>query len=98
MKDYKQRFGVTNLGIWGDEAHKKTKSDHNTGDAADLGISSISQGQQVADALLQEAEARGIKYIIFNRKIWSVERKNEGWRPYTGSNPHTDHVHASFYA
>lgn len=97
MEDYKKRFGVTNLGIWGDEAHKKTKSDHNSGDAADLGISSIEQGKPVADALIKEAEARGVKYIIFNRKIWSVDRKNEGWRPYSGKDPHTNHVHVSFY-
>jgi len=98
LEDYKKRFGVTNLGIWGDEAHQKTKSDHNTGDAVDLGVSSIEQGNQVRDALLQEAQARGIKYIIFNRQIWSAERSNEGWRPYDGSNPHTGHVHVSFNA
>lgn len=98
LEDYKERFGVTNLGIWGDEAHQKRKSDHNTGDAVDLGVSSIDQGNQVRDALLQEAEARGIKYIIFNRQIWSAERSDEGWRPYTGSNAHTSHVHVSFNA
>ncbi len=98
LEDYQERFGVSNLGIWGDEAHKKRKSDHNTGDALDLGVSSIDQGQSVADALVSEAQARGIKYIIFNHQIWSTERQGEGWRPYTGSNPHTTHVHTSFNA
>lgn len=37
----------------------------------------------------------GIMYMIWNRKVihsWSVD---EGWRDYTGSSPHTDHVHFS---
>ncbi len=98
LEDYKERFGVSNLGIWGDEAHQRRKSDHNTGDAVDLGVSSIEQGDSVVDALVREADARGIKYIIFNNKIWSTARRDEGWRNYTGSNPHTGHAHVSFYA
>jgi hypothetical protein len=33
-------------------------------------------------------------YVIFDRTIWS---RSNGWvaRPYTGTNPHTDHLHAS---
>lgn len=33
-------------------------------------------------------------YIIFNRRITSPDFK--GWKVYTGSNPHTAHVHVSF--
>lgn len=36
-----------------------------------------------------------IKYVIHNRKIWSKSRAAEGWRAYSGSNPHTDHIHVS---
>ena len=35
------------------------------------------------------------KYTIFNRRIISKARLAEGWRPYSGSNPHTTHVHVS---
>lgn len=39
----------------------------------------------------------GIKYIIWNHKIWESHRAGLGWQNYTGtSNPHTDHVHFSF--
>ncbi|MCA9666558.1 MAG: hypothetical protein KC503_13245 [Myxococcales bacterium] len=38
----------------------------------------------------------GIMYMIFNKKIWSAYKADQGWRAYTGSNPHTDHVHFSF--
>lgn len=34
-------------------------------------------------------------YIISNRRIWSWNRRAEGWRPYGGTNPHSQHVHVS---
>jgi hypothetical protein len=36
-----------------------------------------------------------LKYVIYNRRIWSTARAAEGWRPYSGDNPHTSHVHVS---
>lgn len=42
-------------------------------------------------AMLRRA---GLKYIIWNRNIWSVTSK--AWEPYDGPSPHTDHVHFSF--
>lgn len=38
----------------------------------------------------------GLMYMIWNRRIWSAYRAEQGWRTYTGSNPHTDHIHFSF--
>jgi hypothetical protein len=94
--DYSQEFkGVTNLGIWGDKSHQKRKSDHNTGDALDLGVKDINQGAAIAERLIKEAKSRDVKYIIFNHHIWNPSISNE-WRPYNGSNPHTGHVHISF--
>lgn len=34
-------------------------------------------------------------YVIWNRRIISFDRRGEGWRPYTGSNPHDHHLHLS---
>lgn len=34
-------------------------------------------------------------YIIWNGQIMSTDRRKEGWRPYTGSNPHDHHLHLS---
>ncbi|HTF58362.1 MAG TPA: hypothetical protein VK713_00455 [Actinomycetes bacterium] len=42
------------------------------------------------------ARRLGVMYIIHNRRIWGSYRATEGWRPYVGANPHTDHVHFSF--
>jgi peptidoglycan hydrolase-like protein with peptidoglycan-binding domain len=41
----------------------------------------------------------GINYIIWNHRIWGVydpTRGDKGWAAYTGSVPHTDHIHFSF--
>jgi hypothetical protein len=52
----------------------------------------------LADALLASRDPR-IKYVIFNRRIASHQPKGAAapfqWRPYGGSNPHTQHVHIS---
>jgi hypothetical protein len=39
------------------------------------------------------ARRMGIQEIIWNRQIWSAGRAAQGWRPYGGVNPHTDHLH-----
>ena len=46
----------------------------------------------------KHANARrlGIMYMIFDRKMWRAYKASSGWQPYSGSNPHTDHVHFSF--
>ncbi len=41
------------------------------------------------------ARRLGVMYIIWNRQIFRMYRPSEGWTPYTGSSPHTDHVHVS---
>lgn len=39
------------------------------------------------------ARQLGVMYVIYNRKIWAAY--SPGWRGYTGSSPHTDHIHVS---
>ena len=38
----------------------------------------------------------GIMYIIWNKKMWRAYDPARGWAAYTGSSPHTDHIHFSF--
>ncbi len=48
-----------------------------------------------------------MSYLIWYGRIWSVERADEGWRPYNGAGGiydetsvtggHYDHVHVSMY-
>lgn len=42
------------------------------------------------------ARRLGVMYIIWDGHIWGSYRADDGWRPYAGDNPHTDHVHISF--
>ena len=42
------------------------------------------------------ARRLGVMYIIWDRQVWNAYRPEQGWRPYTGAHPHTDHVHFSF--
>ncbi len=42
------------------------------------------------------ARRMGIMYVVWDRKIWGVYLAHENWRPYSGPNAHTDHVHISF--
>lgn len=42
------------------------------------------------------ARRLGIMYIIWNKRMWRAYRPFDGWRPYRGSSPHTDHMHFSF--
>lgn len=65
---------------------------HGEGRAIDIGGSpSVMQG--IAKWAKTYSGWYGIQEVIYNRKIWTASRANEGWRTYSGTNPHTDHVH-----
>ncbi len=79
-------------------------SEHKEGRAWDWGLSVANASQRAAagDFLAwltahqgRHARRLGVMYVIYNRKIWSTYRIAEGWRPYTGSDPHTSHIHIS---
>jgi len=85
-------------------------SDHNTGRAVDAMLpgwdTSVGNalGWQIATWERDHASALGIKYLIFDEKIWSPRRNAEGWRPYANpygdtspSGRHLNHVHTSVY-
>ena len=86
-------------GIIGDLAHRKRKSDHNPDSdgavrAIDLTHSPKSgfDSYRFADHLRATKDNR-ISYVISNRRIFSSG--NWQWRKYTGSNPHSGHLHLS---
>ncbi|MDT7573047.1 MAG: hypothetical protein QOE05_3221 [Actinomycetota bacterium] len=86
------------------------RSEHKEGRALDWGVSASSSrdvaavNSVIAWLLATDrygnkyamARRLGIMYIIWNHKIWGAYNASQGWRTYTGSNPHTDHVHFSF--
>ena len=42
-----------------------------------------------------QARRLGSMYVIWNHKIWGAYAAGAGWRPYTGADPHTGHMHIS---
>ena len=58
----------------------------------------------IADSVVAWLSARGgvmarrfgISYIIWNHRMWREYAPERGWTAYTGSVPHTDHIHLSF--
>jgi hypothetical protein len=92
--------GITRgCGVGGKSEHKEgrawdwmIKAPHPAADAL-LGWLLASDGQGNAHAI---ARRLGVMYIIWNKKIWKSYQASKGWQGYSGSSPHTDHVHFSF--
>ena len=87
--------------VWtiGDADHAATWSDHNP-NSAGVVCASDTLGDRGLDLrwYSRRVVASGhpaLKYVIYNRQIWSRSRASEGWRTYTGTNPHTGHCHVS---
>lgn len=69
-------------------------SEHNEGRAGDTGIRPLEHphGIEIAAWLYHHRAALGCQTIIYNGSIWSADRAEAGWRPYT-ANRHVDHIH-----
>ena len=88
--------GAKNLGIYNCRRipGSTSLSLHAEGRAADLGVpTGAGWAQTLADALVANSRELGVQLVIYRRKVWSGRYPNSGWRNYTGSNPHTDHLH-----
>ena len=83
-------------GLLPSAAHLKTSpnSDHNTGLAADL-THDPKNGIDCEVIFEELKKDERVSYLIFKGKIWSRDRRTEGNRTYSGSNPHNKHLHIS---
>lgn len=80
----------------GDRAHRNRKSDHNPNsrgsvNALDVTVKGIDKSALIAAAKRHPS----VQYIISDRKIMNRDIGNFRARNYSGSNPHTAHVHIS---
>jgi peptidoglycan hydrolase-like protein with peptidoglycan-binding domain len=84
----------TSDGIMGDARHMATgkAAGHNIGNAVDISHDPGAGCDAARLSLMAMTDAR-VQYIIYDRHIWNVDRSREGWRVYSGANPHTAHVH-----
>ena len=95
-----QRFNVTTIYGFG---MRDNVSDHPLGLALDFMVYKDSSNGHAIASYAQANYARlGVKYIIWNQRIWNPSRSGEGWRLQAnrGSDTanHKDHVHVSFNA
>lgn len=86
-------------GLLPSAAHVKANpnSDHNTGLAVDL-THDPKNGIDCKVIFEKLKEDERVEYLIFDKKIWSKAKAKQGNRPYSGSNPHTKHLHINIYA
>jgi len=75
--------------------------EHIDGRAIDFMISDSATGQAVADWVLANASALGVRDIIWSQHIWTPDQASAGWRYMedrgsTTAN-HYDHVHVAVY-
>lgn len=91
-----------------------TVSEHPLGRACDLTFGNaigqhptpaqLEAGWQVTNWMKDHAEVLGVEYLIWQGKIWSLARDDEGWRDYNGGGMHDpgdvtgghyDHLHVT---
>ncbi len=87
------KYGIKDVG--GYREHGSVPgSDHPKGKALDfMTYKDKKKGTALANDIVKNYKAWQVKYVIWNKHIWSPGR---GWRKYSGPSPHTDHVHVSF--
>ncbi|RJK94820.1 hypothetical protein [Vallicoccus soli] len=108
-------FGDLPTTCW-DEHAWNPSSDHPRGRACDTTIGrlgerpgprGVERGWRLARWLVANAEALQVRYVIWQGRIWSQRRGDDGWRPYDGggvydpgdpTGGHFDHVHVSLTA
>jgi hypothetical protein len=97
-------------GTIGDAAHSARDSDHNPESPAPAGnpdnqVDALdvthdpAHGADMGEVseAIRLSKDRRVKYVIFNRRIYSGRKGPQPWvwRPYTGTDPHTNHMHVS---
>ena len=106
------KVGDGGISCWDPHQWNPT-SDHPKGKACDVVFGTLGQfangtdkenGDRLANWLTANAKTWAVNYVIWQGRIWSTARADEGWQPYTGGgiyNPadptggHFDHVHVS---
>jgi hypothetical protein len=84
-------------GIIGDASHAARSSDHNpngSGIVCAIDITAVTTqafGGHLAEAMRHDGR---VHYVIWNRRIAT---DGGSWRGYSGTSPHTDHVHISIH-
>lgn len=79
--------------------------DHPSGKAVDIMIpnyrSNKALGTKIAEYMKANAKRLNIRYIIWDQKVWNIERNSAGWRQMSNRGGdtanHKDHIHITTY-
>ena len=94
--------GISTIGGYAcrqNTANAAETSVHGTGRALDImiptsgGKADNTVGDEIANWLVVNAENIGVQFIIWDQTKWNASYSNNKDRPYTGPNPHVDHLH-----
>lgn len=97
VDEVKAKYPGTTIWTVGDEAHQRRNSDHNSngqGVVCAIDVVGVTQARDLWDFLAHARDPR-MKYDIFNSQKMSSTISPWTPRPYTGSNPHSNHIHVS---
>lgn len=88
-----QAFGITDIGMYrGADGY----NEHSSGEAADIMVGTDNPiGYQIKDYVLQNADAFGVQYAIWQNKMWYPGGgvQDYGADPNDVNNSHRNHVH-----
>lgn len=94
------RAHLGNLGICNCRSQRggSSRSIHSQCRAGDLACNAFDAihkalGDAYAEWLILHSEELQVQLIIWNGRVWSSVRADEGWRPYNGASDHTNHLH-----
>ncbi|MBC7632851.1 SH3 domain-containing protein [Aeromicrobium sp.] len=78
------------------------RGEHATGQAIDIMIAGdVAIGQKIADFAQANAAKLGISQVIWQQRIWTVQRAGDGWRAMSDRGSptanHMDHVHVTTF-
>lgn len=94
--------GISTIGGYAcrqNTANKAETSVHGTGRALDIMIPTIkgkadnTVGDEIANWLVVNAEDLGVQFIVWDQTKWNASYSSNKAKPYTGPNPHVDHIH-----
>jgi hypothetical protein len=75
--------------------------EHPSGRALDAMVSNTGTGWAIANYVRANAKRLGVSQVLFDRRIWTVQRGSEGWRSFADRGSptanHEDHVHVTVY-
>jgi hypothetical protein len=102
-------YGTTSYLTWRACSGSTATSEHNEGRALDWMLNAGNASDvAIANAFgvwlfatdkygntYANARRLGVMYIIWHGRMWRAYDVAKGWQPYTGSEPHNDHMHIS---